>query len=288
MKTFPKILTTFFLAVFIIQIICLSFLLLAPAASQAADPATFKPQIEIPDIEKEFGAPDKTGGYAIPGSTASIAKYIKAIYKYAIGIVGILAAVVLMIGGVIWLTAGGSAERIGQAKAWIASSLTGLLLALLSYTILATVNPALVDLKISAIKPVEPTAPPTAFDATIPCGQQVPGQDRICGSKCDAGKKCEKVPRGTLGARECLETLNGSGDYWLCSTLSAGGTACCTGNNDAQCQSGYVCNMRMITGACLSGGVCASKQNINGICGENADCISNNCDTGWLATYRCK
>jgi len=141
--------------VFIFQLVCLLFLALAPAASQAADPATFKPQVEIPGMKKEFGAPDKTGGYAIPGSTASIAKYIRVIYKYAIGIVGILAAVVLMIGGVIWITAGGNAERIGEAKAWIASSLTGLLLALLSYTILATVNPALVNLQVSEVKKVE-------------------------------------------------------------------------------------------------------------------------------------
>ena len=141
--------------VFIFQLVCLLFLALAPAASQAADPATFKPQVEIPGMKKEFGAPDKTGGYAIPGSTASIAKYIRVIYKYAIGIVGILAAVVLMIGGVIWITAGGNAERIGEAKAWIASSLTGLLLALLSYTILATVNPALVNFQISEVKTVE-------------------------------------------------------------------------------------------------------------------------------------
>ena len=150
--------------VFIFQLVCLLFLALAPAASQAADPATFKPQVEIPGMKKEFGAPDKTGGYAIPGSTASIAKYIRVIYKYAIGIVGILAAVVLMIGGVIWITAGGNAERIGEAKAWIASSLTGLLLALLSYTILATVNPALVNFQVSGIKTVEKIPDKTAID----------------------------------------------------------------------------------------------------------------------------
>ena len=135
--------------VFIFQLVCLLFLALAPAASQAADPATFKPQVGI-------GTDFQAGtSYTPDRSTAMIGKYIRAIYKYAIGIVGILAAVVLMIGGVIWITAGGNAERIGEAKAWIASSLTGLLLALLSYTILATVNPALVNFQVSEVKKVE-------------------------------------------------------------------------------------------------------------------------------------
>jgi len=41
------------------------------------------------------------------------------------GIIGILAALALMIGGVIWLIAAGNASRISEAKAWIGASLTG-------------------------------------------------------------------------------------------------------------------------------------------------------------------
>ncbi len=88
-------------------------------------------------------------------STAPIADYIKTIYKYAIGSVGILAAVMLMVGGVIWLTAGGSAGRVALAKDFIASSLTGLVLVLCSYLILYQINPDLVNLKTSKIKPIE-------------------------------------------------------------------------------------------------------------------------------------
>ena len=84
-----------------------------------------------------------------------IGEYVAGIYKYAIGIVGILAAVVLMIGGVIWITAGGNASRIGEAKAWIAASLSGLVIALCSYTILYYVNPSLVNFNPLGIKIVE-------------------------------------------------------------------------------------------------------------------------------------
>ena len=156
MKSFPKVLTTFFLVIFIFQLACLAILFTIPIPSQAADPATFKPQVQIPGMDQAdaFGAPDSKGAYAIPGSTASIAKYVRVIYKYAIGIVGILAAVVLMIGGVMWIVAGGNATAIGEAKAWIGASLTGLLLALMSYLILATVNPALVDFAVTPVQTV--------------------------------------------------------------------------------------------------------------------------------------
>lgn len=145
LSSFPKILIIFFLTIFIFQLACLLFLALAPNPSQAADPIKFTPQVQ--GLDYTFNASDK--------STRNIANYIRAIYKYAIGIVGILAAVVLMIGGVMWIVAGGSSTRIGEAKAWISASLTGLLLALMSYLILATINPALVDLKTTKIEQVK-------------------------------------------------------------------------------------------------------------------------------------
>ncbi len=111
------------------------FFVLSPAQA-----ITFKPSVTIPGLPSEI---------TIRGD--SIGLYISAIYKYAIGIVGIVATVVLMFGGVTWITAGGSAERIGSAKAWIGASLTGLALVLASYMIMNTVNPDLV-----IFKPVRP------------------------------------------------------------------------------------------------------------------------------------
>jgi hypothetical protein len=135
MKKIPKILTIAFLSIFILQMICLIILLIAPQESRAAE-ANFTPQVSIGDgFEK--------GEATVP----SIAKYIQAIYNYAIGIVGILAAVVLMFGGVRWMMAGGSPDKIGDAKAWIGASISGLILALASYMILNTINPDLVSFK---------------------------------------------------------------------------------------------------------------------------------------------
>jgi len=152
-KHFPKVLIYFFLLVFIIQIICLITLLVIPQPSQAAD-TNFKPQITIPNSDFTAGE-----NYTIKGSTKAIGEYIQAIYNYSIGIVGILATVVLMFGGISWIVAGGNAERIGNAKAWIGAALTGLALTLTSYVILNTVNPDLVNLKVRTISETEPATP---------------------------------------------------------------------------------------------------------------------------------
>jgi len=163
LKSFPKIITVLFLIIFIFQLVCLIFLFTIPQVSRAADSAAFKPQVSI--------GTDIVAGtsYTPDGSTSMIAKYIRAIYKYAIGIVGILAAVVLMIGGVMWIVAGGNATAIGEAKSWIGASLTGLVLALSSYLILATINPALVDLKTTGIKTVEPVINQSTLQIGSPC-----------------------------------------------------------------------------------------------------------------------
>ncbi|MEK7097259.1 MAG: hypothetical protein AAB906_00215, partial [Patescibacteria group bacterium] len=64
----------------------------------------------------------------------------------------------MMIGGFIWLTAGGNQSRIGEAKSWIGASLTGLIIALSSYLILYQINPELTKfapLKVAWVKPAE-------------------------------------------------------------------------------------------------------------------------------------
>jgi hypothetical protein len=117
------------------------------------DSVTFTPQVTIDDdFEKGVGSPVKE-------STTTIAEYIRSIYKYMLAVVGLLAAVVLMISGVIWLTAGGNTERISQAKNYMTGSLTGLVLMLTSYIILRTVNPNMVEFKISPIPTIAAIEP---------------------------------------------------------------------------------------------------------------------------------
>jgi|GEM_PF-6006244 len=80
------------------------------------------------------------------GQVKNLGEYIRLIYVWLIPVGAILAAVVIMIGGIVWLTSGG-AERLSTAKQWIGNAIIGLLLLLLSYVILNTINPDLVRLQ---------------------------------------------------------------------------------------------------------------------------------------------
>lgn len=105
-------------------------------------PVIFTPQVTIPGSEFQQNV-----DLNLDNSTAPIAKYIKAIYNYGVGIVGIMAALMLMIGGIIWLTAAGSSSKVEQAKSIISSSLIGMVLVLTAFMLLKTINPELVSFK---------------------------------------------------------------------------------------------------------------------------------------------
>ncbi len=105
-------------------------------------------QVNIPGIEKlasETPAACTTSDDNITScSLPWISVYIKAIYNYSMSIVGILAAFVIMIGGVIYLTSTGNANRIKSAQSWITGGLTGLLIMFTSYVLLNEINPDLI------------------------------------------------------------------------------------------------------------------------------------------------
>lgn len=84
-----------------------------------------------------------------------IGEYIAAMYKYAIGIVGILSGIMIVVAGLIWLTAGGSAERVTTAKSYIEGALVGLVIALTSYVLLYAINPKLTEFESLKVKFIE-------------------------------------------------------------------------------------------------------------------------------------
>ncbi|MBI4135264.1 TrbC/VirB2 family protein [Candidatus Uhrbacteria bacterium] len=88
------------------------------------------------------------GGRTVTG----LENYIQRLYNYLLGIVGIVAGIMIVWAGVKWLTAGPLPERIEDAKKKIAGAIMGLVIALASYVILQTVNPALVNLRLPPVK----------------------------------------------------------------------------------------------------------------------------------------
>jgi len=72
--------------------------------------------------------------------------YIAAAAKWLVGAISMLAVIFIMIGGLMWLTAAGSTQRVERAKKYITDALWGLFLALGSYMILFTINPNITEL----------------------------------------------------------------------------------------------------------------------------------------------
>jgi len=131
-------------------IVSLFFIFPLIVQAQAAPiPLEFKPQIPIPG--SAFGQDlIKVGSYsATSGLIKSdlLPRYIMALYNYSLTIVGILATIVLMGGGVLWLTSGGDSGKITQAKELITSSISGTIILVLAWIILNTINPNLVNFK---------------------------------------------------------------------------------------------------------------------------------------------
>ncbi|HLC99385.1 MAG TPA: pilin, partial [Patescibacteria group bacterium] len=78
--------------------------------------------------------------------------FLASMYKFLVGIAGILAVIMMMVGGYYWLFAGGNTGMVQKGKELITNSTLGLFLAVGSYTLLIFINPDLVNLKPLDIK----------------------------------------------------------------------------------------------------------------------------------------
>ena len=125
---------------------------LSPVLVGAADTPQLNVKIGNTGASAIFKAVSCTGGYCTIGW---IGDYIGAVYRYGVALAAALAMLMITIGGAVWLTAGGSPERGSTAKSFIISAVVGLVIALFSYNILYTVNPALTELKPLKIPEVE-------------------------------------------------------------------------------------------------------------------------------------
>lgn len=119
-----------------------------PAPPAPSGPSKITPpvlSVSIPGFGKfsDVTCDDPT----VPCSIPWLAEYIKAIFNYGLLIVGILSVIVMMVGGIMRVTAAGNREQISHANTFITSSILGATLAFCSYMILFLLNPNLTILK---------------------------------------------------------------------------------------------------------------------------------------------
>lgn len=80
----------------------------------------------------------------LPFSGGDFGDLLIALYRFGLSIVGISALMMVLYGGVLYMTAGDNQGRLGKAKTSMGNALFGLVLALVAYLILFTINPDLV------------------------------------------------------------------------------------------------------------------------------------------------
>lgn len=114
------------------------FLLLIPIASIFAGPADTTLQGLNTTANQGFGGQGK-----IPFRTATPATIIGQIIGAVLAFVGILFLVLMIYGGLLWMTARGNQEQVTKAKDLIIASVIGLIIILSAYAITAYVGQAL-------------------------------------------------------------------------------------------------------------------------------------------------
>jgi len=209
-------------------------------------------------------------GFEVPEDPGEL---IAKLYVYGMGLVGISALIVLVAGGVLYLTAGDNESRVKQARTYMGNAVFGLVIALLSWLILYTINPDLVQKLKLQLKPIAMCAggqiwcePLNKCTTENQCVQQ--GFGIQCA--CPDGLKCVKD--------SCPSGCNPTGNQFNIATPSnpdCNGLACPGGTTPScQCPSGT-------TPVCVSGIMrcqTSSTANCNNVpasqrpCGQTPSC----------------
>lgn len=146
-----------------------------------------------------------------------LGQYIVGLYNYGLSVAGILAAIMLMAGGVIWLISGGDASKVGQAKELIIGSITGLVILSASYILLTQINPELANFKplgigvIGSIPLPEDTA---AFSAN--CTPQTSGN-------CSVSNMTQFGDKASEASAICNAESGGNAEIYNALTKCTGG-----------------------------------------------------------------
>lgn len=92
-------------------------------------------------------------GEAIGLGNRDIRTTIAEIIKVAMGLLGIVAVVIILIGGFYWMTAGGDEGRVETGKKWIFSGIIGLAIILSAYALSTFVINSLLSATTGTVTP---------------------------------------------------------------------------------------------------------------------------------------
>lgn len=224
------------LAYSLIALMCMGGLLPFPAEAQLEN-VTYNLISPLPG-----GTNQLTGDNIFPA-------YARQLFAFILSAAAVLAFLMLVVGGMQYLSAAGNESWIKDAKSRIMSALFGLVLAAAAWLILNTINPALIS-----------------NDFAIPDLPVSFGSSTVSVVVCNDGKQ-----GFTAGGVTCADFCKNNGGVKSCNTGTGGGGTPGTpplpppppGGGSADCTTGD--GTPMDTGC---------------DCGVNSDCRTNKCSTG--------
>lgn len=256
------------------------FPLPAQALADVEDPLTFTPQITIPN--SSIGASTTASKYdEKTGKMESdlLARYINSIYNYGLTIAGIVATMVLMGGGIVWLTSGGDAGKVSQAKGLIGGSIVGIIILLCAWIILNTINPDLVKLKTISTEVIKKisyccdankghVAMTLEEGGSCPSGSSLCGKNEVCRNIGDDKFTCVQ-DEGSTCCEYLFYSMNGTNKFH-CTTVK--GNMCPKFHNQYPLTNSYqdkYCGEKVAYGGCLLGQDCPGQAD-GSVCSDGA------------------
>lgn len=127
----------------------------------------------VPIVDVQFPCPPDTEALGLGAcetrEKTDVGAYIVRLYQFGIGIAGLLAVAMIVVGSLFFTFAGGNADRQREGKEMITSALWGIALLFGSYFILNTINPELVTLN-SPTLPEDVNRQATSTPPSTDCG----------------------------------------------------------------------------------------------------------------------
>lgn len=165
------------------------------------------------DFFPEVPLPNFAGG---PITATTLLEYIRAVFILFMWIVGILATVRVIYGGIKWVSAAGNPARINDARESINSAIIGVIIALSSVVLLNIISPQYTQFQGLSIKPVDPkaleivaAATAAAQDFQICQKSKVAGPpDKACSGKDPSNPKTNQTSNVPFGCIDLNEEIN--------------------------------------------------------------------------------
>lgn len=161
-------------------------------------------------VKLETGLPNIPGNQLTTGQ--ELPEYINYLFIFGLGLITVLALGQMTVGGIKYILAAGNVATVEDAKETIKQALIGLGLLLISYLLLRTINPDLVNLR-------TPKIAETLFRGESPSGTSVDNWSKNYGGSsptkdAEEGKPCS--PNGIVSMPGGLVCQNGQ---WIIMVL---------------------------------------------------------------------